>query len=733
MIAPVVASGACPAWIASVPNPGRGRLSERFIGGAVYKRARCGNMLRIMTTSGEPGYDLEVLEFAAVRAMLLERLASPVGRSAVEALRPFTELAGLRAHLAAVAQLAARLADGQALPFAGTLEVRSWLPGFFAGEHVVQARDLAELKRLLRAADGCRRWFAAQEAPLADVASHVADLADLVAELEQIVDDRGEVLDSASRRLCAIRAELELGRLAVDAAVARVLARPGVRRCLNAPEAAWRHGRPVLQLKAEFRGAVAGVLHDRSASGATLFVEPQEVVEEANRLSDAQAAEHREINVVLADAARALRRLEAEVMAAVEFLAAADLLQAKARLVARDGYTVPDVAAGGPLRLCGARHPLLVSKPGTPPVPLDIALGDPHHLLVVTGPNTGGKTVVLKTTGLLVLMALAGVPIPAGPGARVPFCRAVQADIGDEQGISQNLSTFSSHVQRIARCLASAAPDSLLLLDELGAGTDPEEGAVLGYAVLEALVAARAFAVVTTHLGRLKDFAYQHEGADNGSMAFDGRSLQPLFRLDVGIPGNSHALDIASRVGMPAAVVARARELLGQRDPTLDHVIEKVQVARQQAEADRRLTADLSRGVAQKLSELEQRLAEAVRRENWLQEEADGTVEHELRAAKAALEEHVTALCSAPGQHGERARELQRVLDGLLRNAQVHRRRMRFCHALKKGDQVFLPRWHRACEVRKVDRVRETITVDYGRVRVEVPFEDVSWLVPLGG
>lgn len=682
-----------------------------------------------------PAFDLVALEFDAVRALLVERLTSPVGRSAVEALAPHGDLATVQHRLAAVGALAGRLADGgRGLPLSGAVEVRSWLPGFLAGEHVVQSRDLADLKRLLRTAELCRRWLLAQPEALQRCAAGVADLQDLVDELDRLVDDRGEVLDSASRRLAEIRREIQQAKVQVDAAVSRVLGNPEVRRGLQAAEAAWRHGRPVLQVKADSRNRVPGVLHDRSASGATLFIEPEVVVEMANRLSDAQAAENREINVVLADAARALRGLEAEVVAAVAFVADADLLQASARLVHEDGYSVPAVDAGTPLRLAGARHPLLMrQQSGGQVVPLDVALGDPHHLLVVTGPNTGGKTVVLKTVGLLATMALAGLPLPADAGARVPFLRAIQADIGDEQGISQNLSTFSSHVQRIARCLGHAAPDALVLLDELGAGTDPEEGSVLGYAVLEELVKSRTFAIVTTHLGRLKEFAYQHTGADNGSMAFDGKTLEPLYRLEVGIPGNSHALDIATRVGMPEGVVARARALLGGRDPTLDNVIEKVQVARREAEADRKRTAERSRAVADKHSELEDRLAEALRRETWLQEEADGVVEHELRAAKAALEEHVQALENAPGQHGARARALRETLGGLLKGAQVHRRRMKFCHGLKKGDQVFLPRWHRSAQVHKVDKVREMVTVDYGRVKMQVPFEDVSWLVPLGG
>jgi DNA mismatch repair protein MutS2 len=688
-----------------------------------------------MTAGSSPvrSYDLDALEFHVVRAQLTERLTTPVGRTAVEALGPCESAAAATQALAAVAQLAARLQERVELPLAGAIDVRSWLAPFLLGEHVLQARDLADCKRVLRAAERCRAWLAAGGPALVAFAAHAPNLADLVHDLEQIVDDRGEVLDSASAKLRGIRSEIEQAKLAVDTTMASVLASAELRKYLQALEPVWRHGRPVLQVKADSRNRVAGVLHDRSTSGATLFVEPEAVIEAADQLADAQAAEHREVNVVLADAARGLKRNDRDMLAGIEFVAAADLMQAKARLLAI-GYTVPTITADGPLRLHGARHPLLLQRrDGVPIVALDIALGDPHHLLVVTGPNTGGKTVVLKTIGLLSLMAISGVPIPADAGASVPFFTAVQADIGDEQAIAQNLSTFSSHVQRIARCLQHAAKHSLLLLDELGAGTDPEEGGVLGYAVLEALLAARAFAVVTTHLGRLKDFAYQHDGADNGSMAFDGSSLRPLYRLDLGIPGNSHALDIASRVGMPAAVVQRARELLGTRDRTLDHLIERVQVARRDAEADRRRTADLSRAAVERQAALDERMAGAVRKETWLQEEADGVVELELRRAHAAMQEPLAALQSAPGVHGERARALKVVVDGLLKQAALHRRRMAFCSGLKRGDQVFLPRWRRLCAVHKVDRVREQITVDYGNVKMEVPFEDVSWVQPLGG
>lgn len=676
-------------------------------------------------------FDLDALEFHAVRTLLLERLDSPLGRTAVAVLAPLSDLGAAQLRLRAVAVLAEKLRAGQSLPLGGAVEVRSWLEGFVAGEHSLQAKDLADLKRCLRAADRSRRWLLASPEPLPAVAVAAPDVADLVGELELAIDDRGEVLDSASKKLAELRREIETARAGVDSTVQRVLADGDLRRYLQAPEPAWRHGRPVLQVKQEHRGRVQGVLHDRSASGATLFIEPDRVVEAANRLSDAMAAEHREINVVLAGLARGLKKVAAEVVAAIEFLAAADLLQAAARLCVVDGFTVPTLVAQGALRLHRARHPLML-RGKTSIVPLDLGLGDPTPVLVVTGPNTGGKTVVLKTVGLLALMALSGLPIPAAEGSQVPWLEAVQADIGDEQGISQNLSTFSSHVRRLGKCLGFASPRSLVLLDELGAGTDPEEGGVLGYAVLEQLLEKGALAVVTTHIGRLKDFAYQHKGAENGSMAFDGQSLQPLYRLDVGIPGASHALDIAGRVGMPLAVVERARALLGVRDTSLQEVIQRVQDVRRDAEADRQDQAARSQQLQRRQGKLEEELTAVQRKQEWLQEEADAVVAAELQKAQLALREGLVSLLSAPGVHGERARALQKVVDSMQKPTAMHRRRMRFCNQLKKGDTVFLPRWSRTCVVHKIDKVRELVTVDYGNVRVDVPYEDVSWLQPLG-
>ncbi len=678
-------------------------------------------------------YDLETLELATVREQLVARLATPLGRTAVAGLEPLADAEAVNRAQDQTAQLAQRLARGDLPPLGKLRDVRSWLQAFFAGEHRPSIRDLLDLRRLLGVTHRCGLWLSGlEDAPeLCAMARTFPEVGDLADELGAVVDESGEVLSTASVKLAEIRQEIGVAEAAVRQAVQRFLADEAVYQHLQSPQPSWRHGRPVFQVRQECRGKVPGVLHDRSHSGATLFIEPNVVVESANRLSDARAAEHREIEVILAHICRGLRRYQEEIQTAVAAVVHLDLTFAKARLITEEGFVAASVADGATLRLVGARHPLLLLASGREVVPLTLALGDRFTLLVVTGPNTGGKTVVLKTIGLLSVMALCGLPLPTKEVSTIPFYDGVFVDIGDEQGISQNLSTFSSHITRICRCLDSATSRSLVLLDELGAGTDPEEGGALGYAVLQDLEKRGVHAVVTTHIGVLKDFAYQHAHAENGSMAFDGQNLTPLFRLELGIPGQSHALDIAHRVGMDPELVESARRRLDAHNRQMTVAIDQVHSARRRAEADRQRGEELVRAAAAKDAAAADRLQELSRREAWLQEEADAAVDECLRRSRAVLEERLARLQNAPKPFGDEARKLREELGVLYRDTSVHRRRMRFLGAVRRNHVVYLPRLGRRGTVRKVDRVREMLTVEIGKMQLEVPFEDVSWLQPL--
>jgi len=679
-------------------------------------------------------YNLDALEFQTVRDGLVARLTTPLGRTGVDALAPLPSAAAARTSLQQVAELVERHGRGDRPPLPHLADVRHWLAGFFDGDLRPSIGELVDLGRLLRAAAQCRTWLGsrADQPALCALAAAFPEVADIGAELDSVVDQSGEIRSTASVKLANLRREIEAAERAVRRAVQSFLADDRVYRHLQNPEPAWRNGRPVFQVKQDSRGAVPGVLHDRSSSGATLFIEPECVVAVANDLSDVRAAEHREIQVILADVCRALRRYDGEIQTAVAAVIELDVALAKASLVEVEGYMIPAISEDRVLRLERARHPLLLQTLPTEAIqPLSLIVGENFTVLVVTGPNTGGKTVVLKTIGLLSLMALAGVPIPAAATSQIPFYDGIFVDLGDEQGITQSLSTFSSHVRRIADCLATATDSSLVLIDELGAGTDPEEGGALGHAVLQYLERRGVSSIVTTHLGRLKEFAYQHAAAENGSMAFDRDNHLPLFRLELGIPGASHALDIAARVGMPETIVAAARALLGERDQRLEEAIERVQEVRLQAEENRQRSGELLASVGRQDQEAADRLVELRRRQAWLEEESEAVIDAALKGARDLLAEAKKDLCNAPKPFGTRASDLHDAAVELLRTSSVHRRRMKFLGGLRKNGVVYVPRLARSCTVKKVDRTREILTVEVGKMRIEIPFEDASWLQPL--
>mgnify|MGYP002713139542 CR=1 FL=1 len=688
-------------------------------------------------------YPLEVLEFAKVRDLLGRFLISPLGSAHLEGLGPFASPEKMVHALDQAREMHAWLEAGGRLPLGPLSDLRPRLEDIAAGRRRLQAADLADLLRLLRSTGRMRRVLAdLEEYPaLQELGTRLPDLAALYQKLESVVDERGEVQNSASPKLASLRADIQGARQSIDALMQRLLDEPSIRRNLQSPQVSWRHGRPVLQVKPEGQRHVRGIFHDRSQSGQTVFLEPQAAVEPVNRLASLQADESAEIERILAELVRDLLARLPDIYRALAGLAWVDYTQARARLVSELGFNFPEQSTEGRVCLRQARHPLLLRdlwegkreavEVLAEVVPLDLDLGNPYTMVVITGPNTGGKTVALKTVGLLCLMAQAGMPVPAAEGTALPWLDGIYADIGDEQAIEQSLSTFSSHLKRIQNALQSAGPGSLVLLDELGAGTDPEEGGALGYAILEALHRARVPCLASTHLGRLKDFAYQHEGVENGAMGFDRETLEPLYSLELGLPGHSNALHIAARVGIDEALVARAREILGQRDQSLEEMIGRVQATRQAAEKHRRAAEETRLKVRSEAKELEGRKEEVERKEGWLREEAEHFVDEELRAARDMLREPLGQFCNAPRPYGEKAQGMLKLLDELMKGSSLGRRRESYLETVKKGHMVYVPRYRRRCKVLKVDRKRRQLALEMGGLRVEVPYEDVSWLQPL--
>ncbi len=569
---------------------------------------------------------------------MLDRLArltaSPAGRERALALRPVSERPAVVLRQRAAAEAAWLHQGSVSLALAGARDVRD-AAGAAARGLRLDPLVLREVADTVRCAAQVRRALARARdgAPLlAAEGQALPDLDALRRLIDGAVDARGALLDGASAELSQIRAEISETHDALLARMQSVVSSPALRPALSDAIVTQREGRYVVPVRSEARAALPGVVHDTSSSGRTVYVEPFAVVELGNRWRELQVQERREIERILRELSSVVGESSADLAESVERLAAIDCAVAAAALGRELGAGLPADAgaeqpwlhdAPGELRLLDARHPLLVWEGGEV-VPVSLAVGGGEGGLLITGPNTGGKTVALKSAGLITLMALCGLPVPAEPGSTIPVYDAVFADIGDEQSIEQSLSTFSSHVTAIIDVIERAGPRSLALLDELGAGTDPVEGAVLAVAIVERLVAAGVTLIATTHHGELKAHAHDHPRLLNASVEFDVETLSPTYRLRMGIPGESNALAISERLGMPADVVEAARGRVSGEERELSRMLanlrEQLERAETRAEAaghDRaeaeRLRAELAASHEQLEAESERRRAEAQR------------------------------------------------------------------------------------------------------------------------
>ncbi|NUQ00363.1 MAG: endonuclease MutS2, partial [Armatimonadetes bacterium] len=530
---------------------------------------------------------LAVLEFDKVRALLAEGAASALGLEAVAELAPITDLDRLRVWQEQTSEVRAILDEGHDLPLGGLHDLRGIVRHVGLGG-VATAADLLGVAETLRCLERLKRFVGEREqAPrLGEVAADLVALPGLADELERCIGDDGEVADDASPELRKLRHQARNVAARVQTSLRRILGDLARSEAVQDAVVTIRQGRYCVPIKATHQGQFEGIIHDRSASGQTVFVEPAEVVRLNNELRDAQLAEREEVQRILRELSGQVALHADDLEANLARLTVLDLARARGRLSARLDGVEPELAEDGRFVFRQARHPLLVQQLGRQVVPIDLELGDGFTTLLITGPNTGGKTVSLKTVGLLTLMAQAGLHVPAEPGTRIALRRRVFADIGDEQSIEQSLSTFGAHLKQVVAILEEASEQDLVLLDELGAGTDPSEGAALAEAVLTALHERGCRVIATTHHGSLKHFAYQMEGVENASVEFDRRSLAPTYRLLVGIPGASHALEIAGRYGMPPEVLERAADILPKEHHDAATMIHQMQRSRQRLDRE---------------------------------------------------------------------------------------------------------------------------------------------------
>jgi DNA mismatch repair protein MutS2 len=580
-----------------------------------------------------PGGDL--LGWDAFRRLLGRFAATPPGRERALALEPLADLAAARAALADTRDGRRALGAEGPPPWDGLGDVRPLLARAAPEGAVLDGPDLAALGRALGAAARLAAYADRLRGPAPDLAArwHALPLApDLAALLAHHLDPDGRLRDDASPRLRALRRQVQALRADLQLRLERLLDSPALAPALQERYVTLRNGRYVVPVREDARRAVRGIVHDRSQSGATLFVEPEAVIDLNNQLTQRALEERAEEQRILRDLTGRVREARPALEALVDGLAGLDLLFARAALAERLDAVEPALEEDGDLDLPAARHPLLAAQRWGGPaavVPVDLRLPAARPALLISGPNAGGKTVALETCGLLVLMAHAGCHLPAGPGSRVPRCEAVLAVIGDEQSLARDLSTFSSFVAQVRGILERAGPRTLVLLDELGAGTDPAEGAALGAALVEALVARGARVLATTHLEPLKVFAQLDPAVENATVAFDAERLEPTFRLEYGRPGPSYALTIAARLGLPAPVLDRARVHLSEASRRLEALIADLEA--REREAGRRLAEAAGR-------EAEARAALARAREETRRAEAEAaTLRREARAEAGRL------------------------------------------------------------------------------------------------
>jgi DNA mismatch repair protein MutS2 len=611
-----------------------------------------------------------LLEWPRLRARLEDLASCEPGRALARALEPSRDKAAVRRALRETSEARFFLRGGKALPFGAITDVRSALQRARIGS-TLDARDLNRVKRVLDATRRVRQvlaeapddefraasWDSEEErgelydAILKSKAELIEPQPGLEAAIDSAIDEATEeIKDSASLELRRARANIGQAAAAIQSRLRAMLADSAIQPALQDAFVTVRDGRYCLPVKSEARGRVPGIVHDRSSGGGTVFVEPQAVIDLNNQLREWQAAEKEAIEAILKSLSAQVGAVADAVENALDIGAELDFAFAKGRLSLAQDAAPACVAEAPKYLLVQARHPLVENC-----VPNDIALGgDAFDVLMITGPNTGGKTVVMKTLGLLVWATMCGLHIPARAGSEVFLPRAIWADIGDEQSIEQSLSTFSSHMTNIIAILEDARAEDLAFFDEIGAGTDPDEGAALAKAILRALQRRGVQILCTTHYGELKHFSASAERFENASVEFDAASLRPTYRLRIGVPGSSNALDITARLGMSQELVARARKYLGRDRVEAEAATVRLEEAQRELESR---TGDIER---------EKREAEKLRREYEKRlARLEAEAEKERAAARQAANEIIAraekkrakrcASCGKPHAAGARA------------------------------------------------------------------------------
>ncbi len=627
---------------------------------------------------------LRALEFDRIAAIVADLGVTPAGRDRLADLHPTTDTAKVVATQRATTEGARFIADHQGFPLRAPADLEQILISLeVAGRPLEPLRlfGLSEFLESIELSRGAVRRVGGSFPLLSNLVATVASFKDEINEVRRKIDPSGDVADNASPLLSSIRDRLRRQKQKLRTTLEGFVRGRDTSKYLQEQVVTDRNGRHVLMVRAEHRGAIPGIVHGASASGASLFLEPMATVEINNDIVELEEEESEEVRRILLALTDAFRERPDDLQRTIDIATELDVIQARARFSQVVGGIEAVISQDGTFELRGARHPLLMpsvrnressaaranddgdavdarhdSRPVIDPVPVDILLIPPVRVLVVTGPNTGGKTVAIKTAGLLVAMAQAGLHIPVEQGSRLPVFRALFADIGDEQSISASLSTFSAHVTNVVSMDRDLALPSLVLLDEVGAGTDPIEGGALGTAVIDHFRKRGSHLIATTHYDSLKTYASTTQGVVSAAFGFNPENFAPTYRLIYGSPGRSLALEIAARHGMPASVIAAARANIGDREKQLAEHLARVDEDLRNLQRDRSQVARERAATADTEKKLRAREAALRDREDALRRRLDAKLDEQLRDARREIDAVIEGLKTRAAELTEKAR-----------------------------------------------------------------------------
>jgi len=517
------------------------------------------------------------LEFDKVKKYIQRYTISDIGREHVDKLIPSSSPEEVNANLANVSEMKLLLESDDPLPLENIFDIRTSLHRATIEDYILSAAELNRIVLVLKTSKALSVYFArrAQAYPLLSARVKLIRMQNIIEyNIRRAIDEDGKIKDSASKELASIRRQMSEKRGMLKKGLESMLKAVAGKEWVQDEIITTRDGRMVIPVKVEHKNRVPGFIHSSSASGATVFIEPTETLELNNDICTLQFQEQREIDKILKELTEQVRGAKAEILQNLQILAEIDFIHAKAKYSIEILGSAPALKLQGSFQLKKAYHPILLQKHSRKEtVPLDIEFTDQFNTLVITGPNAGGKSVAMKTVGLLLIMAQAGCHIPASSESEIRIFSEIFVDMGDEQSIEDDLSSFSSHLKNLNLILENARNTSLILIDEIGSGTDPLEGSSLAASVLECLTTIGALNIVTTHHGTLKTFAYENSRIQNGAMEFDQATLRPTYRFRAGIPGSSYAIEMAERMNMPAAIIKRSRELKGSSANKLENLI----------------------------------------------------------------------------------------------------------------------------------------------------------------